>query len=112
MSHSLAERRIFVFSLGAPGALPSSLPVARPTEFDGIVEPMKPPWVDPDSTWFEDAAGLGVTGYPSVFVHPAGLGGTKKGRSMTRKSGEWQVLAPRDYVGLLTAATGERFGAS
>lgn len=54
----------------------------------------------------------GVTGYPSVLVHPAGLGTPKKIRGMTRKSGSWRPLATRDYVESLAAATGERFGPS
>ncbi|MCP4200871.1 MAG: thioredoxin fold domain-containing protein [bacterium] len=154
-------------------ALPVPEPAPKP-----VVEPPKPRWVDPDSSWFQGAAGFnrglerartknqavlvyfyadwcgycrqlesellsravvqeytkylvkikvnpekgaaeralanryGVTGYPSVFVHPAGLGGAKKIRGMTKKSGEWRVLSPRGYVDNLAAAAGERFGPS
>lgn len=54
----------------------------------------------------------GVRGYPSVFVHPAGPGGAKKVRRTGMQNGRRQILSPRDYVTVLTATTGERFGAS
>lgn len=54
----------------------------------------------------------GVSGYPSVFVHPAGLGKAKKVRSMTKENGSWRSLSTRDYVERLAAAAGERFGPS
>lgn len=156
----------------------SSRPSALPASPERVAEPPKARWVDPDSTWFQGAAGFdrgferarnknqavlvyfhtdwcgycrqlesellnravvqeytkylvkikvnpekgdreralanryGVTGYPSVFVHPAGLGGAKKVRRMAMKKGEPRVLSPRDYVEVLIGAAGEDFGSS
>ncbi len=46
----------------------------------------------------------GVRGYPSVFVHRAGPGASKKVRSMSRQSGEWTLMTPRAYVDVLADA--------
>ncbi|MFQ5526343.1 MAG: thioredoxin fold domain-containing protein [Thermoanaerobaculia bacterium] len=58
------------------------------------------------------AGQYGVAGYPSVFIHPAGLGGPQKIRGMTKKTGEWRLLSPQAYVENLVSAAGERFGPS